>query len=391
MNYDHILDYFCTTLLYNMKYQTRKKALILLADGTIFYGKAVGGKVGSAFGEVCFNTGMTGYQEIFTDPSYFGQLMVTTNAHIGNYGTNVDEIESDGVKIAGLICRNFSYHYSRSIGDASLEEFLDANNIFAISDVDTRALVNYIRDNGAMNAVISTEVDDIDGLKEQLKAVPDMNGLELASKVSTKEAYFFGNENATHKISALDIGVKKNILRNLAKRDCYIKVFPYDSSFEEMQSFEPDGYFFSNGPGDPEPLTQSIETAKAILKTDTPIFGICLGHQVLALANGISTYKMHNGHRGINHPVKNLLTGKGEITSQNHGFAINREETEAHPSVEITHVHLNDNTVAGIRLKDKPVFSVQYHPEASPGPHDAAYLFDEFIENIEKSKLLKAH
>jgi len=374
-----------------MKYQERKKALILLADGTIFYGKAVGGKEGTSFGEVCFNTGMTGYQEIFTDPSYFGQLMVTTNAHIGNYGTNADEVESNGIKIAGLICRNFSYHYSRDRADASLEEFLDTNNLLAISDVDTRALVNYIRDNGAMNAVISTEVENIDSLKEQLAKVPGMNGLELASQVSTKEPYFFGNENATHKVSALDIGIKKNILRNLAHRDCYIKVYPYDATFDEMASFEPDGYFLSNGPGDPEPLTQAIQTTKEILNTDRPVFGICLGHQVLALANGISTYKMHNGHRGINHPIKNLLTGKGEITSQNHGFAINREETEAHPDIEITHVHLNDHTVAGIRLKDKDVFSVQYHPEASPGPHDAAYLFDQFVENIKKSKLEKAH
>ncbi|MDC8005552.1 glutamine-hydrolyzing carbamoyl-phosphate synthase small subunit [Aureisphaera galaxeae] len=374
-----------------MKYQTRKKALILLADGTIFYGKAVGGKEGSAFGEVCFNTGMTGYQEIFTDPSYFGQLMVTTNAHIGNYGTNVDEVESDSVKIAGLICRNFSYHHSRYSADDSLESFLDKNNLLAISDVDTRALVSYIRDHGAMNAVISTDVDNIDGLKKQLAEVPDMNGLELASKVSTKEPYFFGDENATYKISALDIGIKKNILRHLAERDCYIKVFPYDTTYEEMATFNPDGYFLSNGPGDPEPLTQSIATAKDILQTGAPLFGICLGHQVLALANGISTYKMHNGHRGINHPIKNLLTGKGEITSQNHGFAINREETEAHGDVEITHVHLNDHTVAGIRLKGKPVFSVQYHPEASPGPHDATYLFDQFLENIKNAKLEKAH
>ena len=369
-----------------MKYQKRASALILLADGTIFHGKAVGGKTGTAFGEVCFNTGMTGYQEIFTDPSYYGQLMVTTNAHIGNYGTHRDEVESEGIKIAGLICRNFSYHHSRPDADASLEEFLDNNNLLAISDVDTRALVSYIRDNGAMNAVITTEVDNLDALKKQLAEVPDMKGLELASKVSTKEPYFFGEENATYKISALDIGIKKNILRNLAKRDCYIKVFPYDATFEEMSSFNPDGYFLSNGPGDPEPLTQSIETAKRILDTDAPMFGICLGHQVIALANGISTYKMHHGHRGINHPIKNLITGKGEITSQNHGFAINREETEAHPDVEITHTHLNDQTVAGIRLKDKNVFSVQYHPEASPGPNDAQYLFDQFIENIKKAK-----
>lgn len=365
-----------------MKYTTRKKAFILLADGTIFHGKAVGGKEGSAFGEVCFNTGMTGYQEIFTDPSYFGQLMVTTNAHIGNYGTHSDEIESESVKIAGLICRNFSYVASRAIADDTLENFLAKNKVLAISDVDTRALVNYIRDNGAMNAVISTEVDDIDALKKQLAQVPDMKGLELASKVSTKEPYFYGNENASYKIAALDIGIKKNILRNLEKRDCYIKVFPYNASFEEMQSFHPDGYFLSNGPGDPEPLTEAIETTKQILKTNKPLFGICLGHQVLALAHGISTYKMHHGHRGINHPIKNLLTGKGEITSQNHGFAINKEEAEAHTEVEITHVHLNDHTAAGIRIKNKPVFSVQYHPEASPGPHDASYLFDQFLENI---------
>jgi len=369
-----------------MKYQTRKKAIILLADGTIFHGKAVGGKQGTAFGEVCFNTGMTGYQEIFTDPSYFGQLMVTTNAHIGNYGTQKEEIESEDIKIAGLICRNFSYNYSRPAADASLEDFLNKNNLLAISDVDTRALVNYIRDNGAMNAVISTETDNIEGLKQQLAQVPDMKGLELSSKVSAKEPYFFGNENAAYKIAALDLGIKKNILRNLAKRDCYIKVFPYNASFEEMSAFNPDGYFLSNGPGDPEPLENAINVAKEIISKDLPLFGICLGHQVIALANGISTYKMHNGHRGINHPVMNLITGKGEITSQNHGFAVNREETEKHPDVEITHVHLNDNTVAGIRMKSKNVFSVQYHPEASPGPHDASYLFDQFIENIKTSK-----
>ncbi|WP_378177728.1 glutamine-hydrolyzing carbamoyl-phosphate synthase small subunit [Aquimarina sp. SS2-1] len=369
-----------------MKYQSRKKAIVLLADGTIFHGKAVG-KEGTAFGEVCFNTGMTGYQEIFTDPSYFGQLMVATNAHIGNYGANNEEVESDSVKIAGLIVKNFSYEYSRDRADESLQEFLEKNNLLAISDVDTRALVSYIRDNGAMNAVISTEVDNIDSLKKQLAAVPDMNGLELASKVSTTEPYFFGNPDATYKISALDIGVKKNILRNLAQRDAYIKVFPFDTTFDEMSEWGPDGYFLSNGPGDPEPLTQAIETASEIIKRDLPLFGICLGHQVIALANGISTYKMHNGHRGINHPVKNLMTGKGEITSQNHGFAINREETENNPDVEITHVHLNDHTVAGIKMKNKNCFSVQYHPEASPGPNDSTYLFDQFINNIKNAKV----
>ncbi len=368
-----------------MKYQSKKKALILLADGTIFHGKAVGDKEGTAFGEVCFNTGMTGYQEIFTDPSYFGQLMVATNAHIGNYGTNAEESESETVKIAGLICKNFSYEYSRPLADSSLEEFLDSNKLFAISDVDTRALVSYIRDNGAMNAVISTDVTNIEELKAKLKEVPSMEGLELASKVSTEKAYYYGQENATYKIAALDIGIKKNILRNLAKRDAYIKVFPYNASFEELSAWNPDAYFISNGPGDPEPLTEAISAAKGMINSGKPLFGICLGHQVIALANGVSTYKMHNGHRGINHPILNIVTGKGEITSQNHGFAINREETEANELLEITHVHLNDHTVAGIKMKDKDVFSVQYHPEASPGPHDADYLFDDFFGLIKKN------
>ncbi|WP_298879601.1 glutamine-hydrolyzing carbamoyl-phosphate synthase small subunit [uncultured Polaribacter sp.] len=368
-----------------MKYQTRKKALVLLADGTIFYGKSVGIE-GTSTGEICFNTGMTGYQEIFTDPSYFGQLMVATNAHIGNYGVNNEEVESDGIKIAGLICRNFSFTHSRVDSDGNLKDWFEKHNLVAISDVDTRALVSYIRDNGAMNAIISTEVDNIAALKKQLAEVPSMEGLELASKVSTKEPYFIGDENSDIKISALDIGIKKNILRNLAKRGAYIKVFPYNSSFSELEAFNPDGYFISNGPGDPEPLTEAQEVAKEIINKNLPLFGICLGHQVIALSQGISTYKMHNGHRGINHPVKNLVTGKGEITSQNHGFAINREETEANANVEISHVHLNDHTVAGIRIKDKNAFSVQYHPEASPGPHDSEYLFDQFIENIKSSK-----
>ena len=368
-----------------MKYQKRDKALILLSDGTIFYGKSIG-KQGTSFGEVCFNTGTTGYQEIFTDPSYFGQLMVATNAHIGNYGTHQDEVESNSIKIAGLICKNFSFNYSRVAADDSLENFFEKNNLLAISDVDTRALVSYIRDHGAMNAVISTEVDNIEDLKKQLAKVPNMDGLELASKVSTKEPYFYGNENATYKIAALDIGIKRNILKNLASRDAYIKVFPYNSKFEDLEDWNPDGYFLSNGPGDPEPLVEAQAVAKDIISRNLPLFGICLGHQVIALSNGISTYKMHNGHRGINHPVKNLITGKGEITSQNHGFAINREDTESHPDIEITHVHLNDHTVAGIRMKNKNCFSVQYHPEASPGPHDSSYLFDQFIENIKQHK-----
>ena len=364
-----------------MKYTKRHKAIILLSDGTIFHGKSIG-KQGSAFGEICFNTGATGYQEVITDPSYYGQLMVATTAHLGNYGTLADEVESDSIQIAGLICKNFSYNYSRPSADGSLEEFFNKFNLLAISDVDTRALVSYIRDHGAMNAVISTEVDNIEALKKQLLEIPQMKGLELASKVSTKASYFVGNENATYRVAALDLGIKRNILRNLAKKDVYIKVFPYDATYEEMDAFKPDGFFLSNGPGDPEPLVGVIALTQEIIKHNRPLFGICLGHQIIGLANGISTYKMNNGHRGINHPVKNLITGKGEITSQNHGFALNREETEQNPDIEITHAHLNDNTVAGMRMKSKNVFSVQYHPESSPGPHDASYLFDQCIENM---------
>ena len=352
-----------------MKYQQRKKALVLLADGTIFYGKSIGIE-GTVTGEICFNTGMTGYQEIFTDPSYFGQIMVTANAHIGNYGVNASEVESDRIEISGLVVRNFSFEHSRVDSDGNLKDWFVEHNLVAISDVDTIALVSYIRDHGAMNAIISTETDAIDKLKSQLSKVPSMHGLELASKVSTKEPYYVGDENSKLKIAELDIGIKKNILRNFVKRGAYVKVFPYDASFEDLHSWNPDGYFISNGPGDPEPLVEAQNLAREIIKRNLPLFGICLGHQVIALANGISTYKMHNGHRGINHPVKNLLTGKGEITSKNHGFAINREETESHKDIEITHVHLNDQTVAGIRLKNKNCFSVQYHPEASPGPND---------------------
>ena len=366
-----------------MKYQQKKDAVLLLADGTAFYGKSVGYE-GTAFGEVCFNTGMTGYQEIFTDPSYFGQIMVTTNAHIGNYGITSSEDESDGLKIAGLVCRNFSYTASRAGMESTLKDFFDTNHLVAITDVDTRALVSYIRDNGTMNAVISTETDDLEVLKARLNDVPNMKGLELASRVSVTEPYFFGNPDAKYKVAALDFGIKRNILRNLAARDMYIKVFPYNTPLEELKAWQPDGYFLSNGPGDPEPLTEAIALVKQMIAEDLPLFGICLGHQIIALANGISTYKMHNGHRGINHPVKNLLTGKDEITSQNHGFAVNRAEAEANANVEITHTHLNDNTVMGLRIKGKRCFSVQYHPEAAPGPNDATYLFDQFVEMIRR-------
>lgn len=364
-----------------MTYITRKKAILILADGTKFFGKSIGPD-GTSFGEICFNTGMTGYQEIFTDPSYFGQLMVTTNAHIGNYGVHKKDDQSNSIKIAGLICKNFSYEFSRPLADMSLEKYLINNGLFGISDVDTRALVNYIRENGAMNAVISTEIDQEDALIKKLFDMPSMEGLELASKVSTKEPYFVGDPGAEFKVAALDLGVKASILGHLSDRNIYIKVFPFDTSFEEMQNWEPDGFFISNGPGDPNPLHHAQKVAKEIIKHNLPLFGICLGHQIIALANGIPTYKMFNGHRGINHPVINLKTGKGEITSQNHGFAVDKSIAESNKEFDISHIHLNDQTVAGLKMKNKNCFSVQYHPEAGPGPNDASYLFDEFYINI---------
>jgi len=366
-----------------MTYITRKKAILILADGTKFFGKSIGPD-GTSFGEICFNTGMTGYQEIFTDPSYFGQLMVTTNAHIGNYGVHKKDDQSNSVKIAGLICKNFSFEFSRPLAEMSLEKYLINNGLFGISDVDTRALVNYIRENGAMNAVISTEIDQEDTLIKKLFDMPSMEGLELASKVSTKEPYFVGDPGAEFKVAALDLGVKASILGHLSDRNIYIKVFPFDTSFEEMQNWEPDGFFISNGPGDPNPLHHAQKVAKEIIKHNLPLFGICLGHQIIALANGIPTYKMFNGHRGINHPVINLKTGKGEITSQNHGFAVDKSIAESNKEFDISHIHLNDQTVAGLKMKNKNCFSVQYHPEAGPGPNDASYLFDEFYKNIKK-------
>lgn len=368
-----------------MKYTSRDKAIILLSDGTIFHGKSIGIK-GTTTGEICFNTGVTGYQEIFTDPSYYGQIMLSTNAHIGNYGVHDDEVDSDGIKISGLVCKNFSFTHSRPAASGSLYDYFADKNLVVVSDVDTRALVSYIRDNGAMNAVISTDGKSIEELQNILNNVPNMNGLELASAVSTKEPYYYGDENATYKVAALDFGIKTNILRCLAARDCYVKVYPYNTKLAEMEDFKADGYFLSNGPGDPQPLTEVIETAKDIIATNKPVFGICLGHQLIALSQGVSTYKMFNGHRGINHPIMNAISGKGEITSQNHGFAVTREEVEANSNLEITHYHLNDNTVAGIRLKDKQVFSVQYHPESSPGPNDSKYLFDEFITYMKEQK-----
>lgn len=358
------------------------KAILLLDDGSVFYGRAAG-KVGTTGGEICFNTGMTGYQEIFTDPSYHGQVLVMTNVHIGNYGIKEEEEESDQIQISGLICREFTDAYHRPLAQESIQTYLERKGLVAITDVDTRELVRKIRDKGAMNCLISSETTDIAVLQQKLKALPDMNGLELSSKVSTKEAYDMGNPDSKFRVAALDLGIKRNILRNLISRDCYVRVFPARTSFEEIRGWDPDGYFISNGPGDPAAMPYAVETAKQMIETGKPVFGICLGHQILALSVGIDTYKMHHGHRGINHPVKNLLTGKCEITSQNHGFGVRPDLIRANSDiVEITHVNLNDDTIEGIQLKNHNAFSVQYHPEASPGPHDSNYLFDDFLNRL---------
>ncbi|SDG42464.1 glutamine-hydrolyzing carbamoyl-phosphate synthase small subunit [Psychroflexus sediminis] len=370
-----------------MKYNLKTPAVLLLADGTVFHGKTTEKFTSNRLGEICFNTGMTGYQEIFTDPSYFGQIMVTANAHIGNYGTNSDEGESDSVKISGLICKNFSFTPSRVNSDSSLESFLDEAHLPVIFDVDTRALVSHIRKHGAMNAIMSTDTENLETLMEELSQHPSMKGLELASKVSTKEAYTLGDKSSDHRIAVLDLGTKQNILRRLADRGGFIKVFPYDSSFEDLMEWDPTGIVISNGPGDPEPLTSAIELAKQCIEHEMPTFGICLGHQIMALSVGIPTFKMHNGHRGINHPIQNLKTGKSEITSQNHGFTIDKDATVSNSKVEISHIHLNDHSVAGIRIKDRPCFSVQYHPEAGPGPNDATYLFDDFFDMMTTHKI----
>ena len=368
-----------------MQYRQRKKAILLLEDGTVFHGFSAG-KLGYATGELCFNTGMTGYQEVFTDPSYFGQLMITTNAHIGNYGVKKSEVESSEIRIAGLICKNLNPNFSRAAGDGNVNDYFINNDKVIITDVDTRAVVRHIRDKGAMNAIISNDETNLDALKNILDKVPSMQGLELSSKVSTKDEYYFGNEQSTYKVAVLDLGIKTNILRCLAERDCYLKVFPINTSYNELNSWNPDGFFLSNGPGDPSVMTNVINTTKELTNDGKPVFGICLGHQILALSEGVSTYKMHNGHRGINHPVRNVLTGKSEVTSQNHGFSINHEDVKNNPNIEITHINLNDDTVEGISLKHKNCFSVQYHPESSPGPYDSRYLFDEFVERMMKHK-----
>ncbi|MBI1343761.1 MAG: glutamine-hydrolyzing carbamoyl-phosphate synthase small subunit [Terrimonas sp.] len=358
--------------------QTQQPAILLLEDGTICKGFAFG-TIGTTGGEICFNTGMTGYQEVFTDPSYFGQVLIMNAVHVGNYGVRDEDVESDAVKIRGLIGRNLEDQYSRKMADGSLDEYLKKNNIVAIEGVDTRSLVAHIRTKGAMNCIISSAITDVEILKKELSKIPSMAGLELASQVTTEKEYAIGNPDAAIKVAVLDFGCKQHILKCMTDRGAYVKVFPAKTPASRLREFDPSGYFISNGPGDPSSMDYAIATVKEILQENKPTFGICLGHQLLALANGVPTFKMHHGHRGLNHPVMNLQTGKSEITTQNHGFGVDPEAVRNSPTIEITHVNLNDKSIEGIRVKGKPVFSVQYHPEATPGPHDSRYLFDDFL------------
>lgn len=363
-----------------------KPAVLLLEDGTVFRGQGIG-KAGTTTGEICYNTGMTGYQEIFTDPSYYGQLMTMTNAHIGNYGANANEQESRRPQISGLVCRNFAGDtFSRLNGGYSLQEFLAEHNLTGISGIDTRALVKHVRDKGTMNAIVSTADYSITGLQEILSEVPQMDGLELSSVVTTQAPYTLGPDDAPYKVAALDLGIKETIPDQLLARNCQVRVFPGHTSFEELEAWGPDGYFVSNGPGDPAAVSYAMKTVELMLAQRKPFFGICLGHQLFALAKGAQTYKMHTGHRGINHPVKNLDTGHCEITSQNHGFAVDQDSVAKTPDLKVTHINLNDGSIEGLASQSQPAFSVQYHPEASPGPHDARYLLTQFQNQIQAAK-----
>ncbi len=351
------------------------QAVLLLKDGTHFTGKAIG-KIGTTTGEICFNTGMTGYQEVFTDPSYFGQILVQTNVHIGNYGTNLTEVESGDIKISGLVCSTFAHHQSRKMATSSIDDYFVNNQVVGIQNIDTRQLVRHVRNKGAMNGIISSEFTDLVQLKALLDATPDMDGLELSSKVTTKEFYTTGSDLSAYKVAVLDFGVKRTMLKCLNDRDALCGVFNARATAKQIMDWKPNGVLISNGPGDPSAMQYAVDTVKELLDNDVPMFGICLGNQLIGRANSMNTFKMHNGHRGLNHPVKNLLTGHSEITTQNHGFALKNEPND---KIEVTHINLNDDTIEGIRVKGKKAFCVQYHPESSPGPHDSRYLFDEFF------------
>ncbi len=377
------------------------QAILALEDGRIFRGKGFGAPA-ECSGEVVFNTALTGYQEIFTDPSYAGQIVVLTNPQIGNYGTTPNDAESSKHYIEGLVTREFSPVSSNWRSTQVADEYLEKNNVPVIADVDTRAIVRHLRANGVMRGVISTKVEDVDALIAKARAIRKMDGTDLASIVSTQQPYEWSDKDPRNEtgdkflpqalapgsdqmhVVAYDFGIKQNILRMLARENCRVTVVPAKTSAADVLAMNPDGIFFSNGPGDPEPLDYAQQTVRD-LAGKAPMFGICLGHQIFGLALGGKTYKLKFGHHGANHPIKNLETGKVEITSQNHNYAVDPDSLDD-STVAVTHMNLNDQTVAGLKHREHPMFSVQYHPEASPGPHDSHYLFKDFRKMMEEWK-----
>jgi carbamoyl-phosphate synthase small subunit len=367
--------------------KSRPPALLVLEDGTVYKGLAFGAEESLSYGELVFNTSLTGYQEILTDPSYAGQIVTLTYPEIGNYGVNEEDVESRKIFARGLVVRNLSKKVSNFRATGTLDAYLKKAGIAGISDVDTRAITRRIRDYGAMRSLITsqaayTENFDSkvhDDLVAKVKVSPQMEGLDLTGEVSCEKPYTLGNGRL--KVAAIDFGMKQNILRSLVARDITVTIYPARTPAKQILETRPDGIFLSNGPGDPAACGDILAEMPHLIQSKIPIFGICLGHQLLSIALGAKTYKLKFGHRGGNHPVKDLTTGKIEVTSQNHGFAVDEKSIPKH--LELTHINLNDNSVEGFRHKELPIFAVQYHPEASPGPHDSSYLFDRFAHLID--------
>lgn len=359
------------------------KAILILSDGTVYRGLAVG-KKGTVTGEICFDTGMTGYQETYSDPSSGGQIVVSTHSHIGNYGVKGEENESDGAKIAGLVCRNFSEHYSRKQGDGPLQNYLQNDGVVGISNVDTRALVRKIRSSEALRAVISSEENDVAVLKKHLREFAAGNPTTY-----TTAAYTAGNESAEYRVAVADFGLRKSFITDLTGKDCFVKVFGAGESVEELLAWKPDGIVLYGGAGDPNDYSDGVTLAEKLIRQDIPVLGIGLGHQLLALAAGVPVERMPHGHRGKNHPVFNKMTGLGDITLQNHGFGIKKSALEGHEDMELTHLNLNDESVEGFRFKEKMIISVQFYPQQSEATEGNRDVLNEFLSDIKKYKQVK--